>query len=1218
MIHAPEWLVVTEGEFALGIAPVTVLLLSLTAVVVARALRFAPAIRESLLLWALAACLAAPLITAVVHFSGKPIVALRWDKVVRPERPAFTEFDPADGISIVTSDATSADQIDEFELRLRLDSTDDIAAETAATTISTKSSPVPKPASSKPVVTRPRIKMLLVVTWVLGTCLFAGFAVRSFYRAHRIRLCATRPRTSRYQVAAEASATIVGLKKTPTVLESFAVSSPVVVGFQTPTVVLPPWVGELVSEIELREIFIHEFAHIRRRDSLVICVQAVARCLFWPIVTIHWLNRELAQSREEVCDNFVLAHVDAIAYGELLAQLAERAIGVRPIVWTTGILNWQGELESRVVSMLDPRTSRATRASQWINLLLASAFLSVGIAFCGTRFVTAQSATHSVRTNDRSNSTANEIEPRIIERRTNDSIGDPLPTGALLRMGTLRLHHSAIVADLALSPNEETIVTIGEQLIAWNTKTGAELWRAQGSDFGFEFRGPRYGSHEIAFSSDSSHFYTAGGNNQVVIWETTSGNRKTVNIQTPVKAKKGFFIGSLVDEQQTKSVDVTQDGQLIAAGCGGGLVVCDQTGKVRFRIANVHKKSFKSDNIDRLNMFGEYSTGRFSPDGKVLAVVTSDRPEEIRLYDVATGSELRTVKLASKLVRMNFSPDGKQIVATERDSAVRLYEVETGQRIWSKVFQLTHAFENYTSAIAFSPNAKIIAVCATDKRIRLLDAATGDETGQFIGHRWYPWALAFTSNGQMLYSSGWDGAIRRWDVATRKQLDLPDGFHGSGVVAASPDGKTLAYQDDSGTVRFIAAEDGAELRKLAVEGMIFSQLLFSPDGRHLAGGGFSGDQVQVVVWEVKTGERLHSWNWPQGRDPNTAVESLSFTPDGRRLAAAVFRQSVAYVWDIPSGEKLAGLKHKEIFGLSFSPDGTNLATAGWDSNVRFWETETWKMSREFEMPNSDKPDNKDGKIIDPRMVSVCYAPYGGLVATAHLDGMVRVWQADDLLLRAEFKVEWLISQGNVTFSPDGLWLATGAKGGEVELWDPSTGRKVWLAGKHQNDACILGFGRDNRTLVSGGEDRISYLWDLRPSQLPTDREPLQLWNAVTGDDPAAAYQAMWALCDDSNRTVALLAGKLRPVRTIFDLDHVDKTSSSEESQSQKRMRKILADKDPKIETAITVRRCICVLEQLRTPAAVQLLKELAVNEQVETISQYANAALIRLNVIENR
>ena len=48
---------------------------------------------------------------------------------------------------------------------------------------------------------------------------------------------------------------------------------------------------------------------------------------------------------------------------------------------------------------------------------------------------------------------------------------------------------------------------------------------------------------------------------------------------------------------------------------------------------------------------------------------------------------------------------------------------------------------------------------------------------------------------------------------------------------------------------------------------------------------------------------------------------------------------------------------------------------------------------------------------DLRMYAVCYAPEGGVIATAHLDGMVRIWQADEMLLRTQFQVLAGLSTG---------------------------------------------------------------------------------------------------------------------------------------------------------------------------------------------------------------
>src|SRR5262249_8051238 len=161
-------------------------------------------------------------------------------------------------------------------------------------------------------------------------------------------------------------------------------------------------------------------------------------------------------------------------------------------------------------------------------------------------------------------------------------------------------------------------------------------------------------------------------------------------------------------------------------------------------------------------------------------------------------------------------------------------------------------------------------------------------------------------------------------------------------------------------------------------------------------------------------------------------------------------------------------------------------------------------------------------------------------------------------------------------SPDGLWIATGSHDGIVSLWDPLSGKKVWDRGRHQYTVYTVGFGRDSATMISGADDGLSYLWDLRPSDGAGANDLPRLWESLAGDDAPNAYKAMWQLADRPEQSVAFFAEKLRPVKSLIDLDLVAEGASAEEALNQKRLKKLLIDKDEKVESTLAARRAIAV------------------------------------------
>ncbi len=650
-----------------------------------------------------------------------------------------------------------------------------------------------------------------------------------------------------------------------------------------------------------------------------------------------------------------------------------------------------------------------------------------------------------------------------------DDLGDPLPAGAVRRFGTIRFHHPGVVHELEVSPDDRLVATMGRELIVWDSATGKELWRSAPGEWA-EFSNAGYGKRMIAFSPDSRLIYRATHPRGAAVFDTATGRPTAFRVAD----RLGQPAAELPDRIAT-SIDLSADGRFVAIGSDASIVVSDLHGVPLYELANNREVPFAQDEEkDRLTFGGAYAYGKFSPEGTLLAAATSDRPKQLRLYDAETGALQRTVQLQSRPVQFAFSRDGIHVAVSERDHAVRLYETATARRVWEHPVELTNPYENYTSSIAYSTDGAFIAVGATDKRIYILDAHTGNRRGRLEGHGWYPWGIGFSGDSKTLYSSGWEGRIRRWDAPSLKQLPLPAGIAGSSVIAISPEGSWIAFADDGGTVHLVDARRQVEVRQLKSETTDYSQLAFSPDGRLLAAGGTHGTDVTLHLWRTEDGGLEREWNWPKGKDPHSHVEDLAFTPDGKRLASAVFRQSSVQNWNLEDGTRLADLTHRQVYGLSFSPDGKTLATAGWDRCIRFWDAVTLDSQGVIDL--KELVDEGDS---DLRMYTIRFDPTGRLFATAHLqNGMVRVWDAQTRKPLRVLNALDSLHFGALAFSPDGRWLATGGAGGRIELFDAATGRMVAEPGRHAHTVYTLGFGADSRTLVSGGNDGVGYLWEV--------------------------------------------------------------------------------------------------------------------------------------------
>ena len=150
----------------------------------------------------------------------------------------------------------------------------------------------------------------------------------------------------------------------PKVMQSPYLPSPCLTGLIRPTVLLP----EGNEDLSIREVLIHELAHLLRRDCHWNLLRQVATSLFFFQPLLWYLSRQIETSAEEVCDDYVVQHGgDRREYAYRLADIAE--LSTAPVASAgVGIVSFRSMLATRVTRILDTSRSLSTRVG---NLLLA-------------------------------------------------------------------------------------------------------------------------------------------------------------------------------------------------------------------------------------------------------------------------------------------------------------------------------------------------------------------------------------------------------------------------------------------------------------------------------------------------------------------------------------------------------------------------------------------------------------------------------------------------------------------------------------------------------------------------------------------------------------------------------------------------------------------------------------------------------------------------------
>ena len=357
------------------------------------------------------------------------------------------------------------------------------------------------------------------------------------------------------------------------------------------------------------------------------------------------------------------------------------------------------------------------------------------------------------------------------------------------------------------------------------------------------------------------------------------------------------------------------------------------------------RKACSSENRFFVGHSGSVTYLAISPDGKLLA--SSSYDNHVRLWDLQSGRCLEVIEKPSILkgkfkfevldglidlldyngfLSVEFSPDGKYIIATGADATIYIWDL-TNMKCVCTLYNC-EIYDRFSYA-TFAPNMEYI-----------ISAGLSEQESENIGvPGLMTWAIDKKSPTNIIVGDG--------------DYDFISYNHDNELFACASHDHVEVWDSNLKKCLFVLSEKENKRTQFNNKAMV----KFSPNGSMLA---FSiGDKIRI--WDYKTQNLIRTIS-----NYGANINSIDYTPDGKYIISGGEDKTISF-WDTENGQCVRNLEgHSgDIKSIVVSKDGMYVISAGDDNIIRLWSINNSKFVSPIHPPHQLKSNiNNNTCIVD--------------------------------------------------------------------------------------------------------------------------------------------------------------------------------------------------------------------------------------------------------------